>query len=217
MRIPVIYMAAGNGRRFADETEKRSGRRENKLLRPYKGKPLYRHGLERLAELKEEGLKLEIYLVSQYRELLEDAKDLPALPVYSPESRNGASYTVRAGLWAAGFREEGGGETDQEGSAGQELLGRAGCAFFAADQPCLEKATMARFFERVRRNPAGLAAVGQGREPGNPCYFGPGYLPELFKLKGDKGGKPVLRKYLEECAVVQAREWELEDVDVPVE
>ena len=42
--IQVIYMAAGNSRRFGS----------NKLLFPWKGKTMYRHGLDLLLELKKE-------------------------------------------------------------------------------------------------------------------------------------------------------------------
>ncbi len=66
MRIAVIYMASGFGSRFGT----------NKLLKPYRGKPLYRHGLDLFLTLKEEmareDLQLEILVVSQYQEILEE-------------------------------------------------------------------------------------------------------------------------------------------------
>ena len=43
MRLNLIYLAAGNSRRFG----------ENKLLFQIRGKPLYRYGLERLMEICE--------------------------------------------------------------------------------------------------------------------------------------------------------------------
>ena len=206
MKLPVIYMAAGNGRRFASRARELGEGQENKLLFSYRGKPLYRHVLERLAQLKSLGEDIEIYLVSQYPGLLEESRELPVIPVYSPESPRGASYSVRAGLAAAGFSPE------------REILrsSEPGCAFFAADQPELSLATIRRFFASIRENPGGLIAVGWGEEMGNPCYFGARYLPELFALTGDRGGKAVLRRHREECKILQAQgEWELKDVDVP--
>ena len=54
-----------------------------KLLYPYKGKALYRHTLDRILET---GEAAEIYVVSQYPQLLEEIKELPVTPVYSPRS-----------------------------------------------------------------------------------------------------------------------------------
>ena len=65
--IHVIYMAAGNSRRFGS----------NKLLYLYEGKPLYRHGLELLLKLKQEmGEKLTVTVVTQYAEILEEVQDI---------------------------------------------------------------------------------------------------------------------------------------------
>ena len=96
--IHVIYMAAGNSRRFGS----------NKLLYLYEGKPLYRHGLELLLKLKQEmGEKLTVTVVTQYAEILEEVQDIfercgmaGMQAVFCEESRLGASYTIRAGIEA---------------------------------------------------------------------------------------------------------------------
>ena len=63
-KIHAILLAAGNSRRFDG----------NKLLYPYRGKPMYRHILERISEAavsESEGCKMGIrVLVSQYEEIL---------------------------------------------------------------------------------------------------------------------------------------------------
>ena len=57
--IQAIYMAAGNSRRFGS----------NKLLFPWKGKTMYRHGLDLLLELKKEMKEqLSVIVVTQYPE-----------------------------------------------------------------------------------------------------------------------------------------------------
>ena len=89
----IIYMAAGNGRRFAESVKHQGKEEENKLLYPYKGKALYRHTLDRILET---GEAAEIYVVSQYPQLLEEIKELPVTPVYSPRSKDGASFTIQA-------------------------------------------------------------------------------------------------------------------------
>ena len=67
MRIRMIYMAAGNSRRFGS----------NKLFYPIDGKPMYRHVLERLAAICERHSDWEIVLVSQYEELYENIQYSP--------------------------------------------------------------------------------------------------------------------------------------------
>ena len=61
-------MAAGNSRRFGS----------NKLLFPWKGKTMYRHGLDLLLELKKEMKEqLSVIVVTQYPEILEEVQKLP--------------------------------------------------------------------------------------------------------------------------------------------
>ena len=68
--IHIIYMAAGNSRRFGS----------NKLFYELDGKPMYRHLLDRLAEIKNRYNKsksdsqtIDITVVTRYREILTTA------------------------------------------------------------------------------------------------------------------------------------------------
>ena len=90
--IQAIYMAAGNSRRFGS----------NKLLFPWKGKTMYRHGLDLLLELKKEMKEqLSVIVVTQYPEILEEVQKLPEVQVvFCEESHMGASYTIKAGIAA---------------------------------------------------------------------------------------------------------------------
>ena len=93
--IQAIYMAAGNSRRFGS----------NKLLFPWKGKTMYRHGLDLLLELKKEMKEqLSVIVVTQYPEILEEVQKLPEASevqvVFCKESHMGASYTIKAGIAA---------------------------------------------------------------------------------------------------------------------
>ena len=82
MRVTILYLAAGNSRRFG----------ENKLLYPLDGKAVYRHLLDRL-------------VVTQYERILEELAPLVKAgrlqTVFSPDSEKGISYTIRAGIEAA--------------------------------------------------------------------------------------------------------------------
>lgn len=82
--IHIIYMAAGNSRRFGS----------NKLLYELDGKPMYRHLLERLIEIKDRYNKLksdssaiDITVVTRYREILDYCSSIPDChAVLSPDS-----------------------------------------------------------------------------------------------------------------------------------
>ena len=79
MNLAMIYMASGFASRFG----------ENKLLFPFRGKPLYCHGLEHLQEAAGlladgEGKRPFLAVVSQYREILEAAGEQGLCAVPKP-------------------------------------------------------------------------------------------------------------------------------------
>lgn len=96
MRVTILYLAAGNSRRFG----------ENKLLYPLDGKAVYRHLLDRLAQIAGRHENWELLVVTQYERILEELAPLVKAgrlqTVFSPDSEKGISYTIRAGIEAAG-------------------------------------------------------------------------------------------------------------------
>ena len=62
--IHIIYMAAGNSRRFGNE---------NKLLQNWQGKPLYLHTFEKLLRIREkQPQNLSLTVVTQYPEIYQE-------------------------------------------------------------------------------------------------------------------------------------------------
>ena len=195
--IQVIYMAAGNSRRFGS----------NKLLFPWKGKTMYRHGLDLLLELKKEMKEqLSVIVVTQYPEIMEEVQKLQEASgvqvVFCKESHLGASYTIKAGI--AAMQKQ-----------ATYLL------FMVADQPelskesvrCLMKASGSDC-ETEKDQPETLSLCCHGI-PGNPCMFHESLIPELLQLTGDQGGRKVLKQHT--CRYVEIEdEKELMDIDVPV-
>lgn len=126
--IHIIYMAAGNSRRFGS----------NKLFYELDGKPMYRHLLERLVKIKDRynnsentsankpldydemdvdtyigtdidlsknakssSPLIDITVVTRYREILDYCSSIPDChAVLSPDSEKGISYTIKAGIMA---------------------------------------------------------------------------------------------------------------------
>ena len=219
--IHVIYMAAGNSRRFGS----------NKLLYLYEGKPLYRHGLELLLKLKQEmGEKLTVTVVTQYAEILEEVQDIfercgmaGMQAVFCEESRLGASYTIRAGIEAVIAQDPVSGQTKE----GQSMIGEKDyLMFMVADQPHLTLDSVRKLVEAaVSCEQSAFSgplaeecsrwetlSLRCGSTPGNPCMFRADLIPELMSLTGDQGGRKVLKRhYCQYVDILDKRE--LEDVD----
>lgn len=184
MNVRLIYLAAGSSRRFGS----------NKLLYELEGKPLYRHLLDRLARvcMRHEGW--EVLVVTQYSEIYDAVVQEQLRAVLSPDSPKGASYSIRAGLYAANDAQA--------------------CAFFVADQPYLTEESAEAFLETMERQQADIGCVTCGNETGSPVWFSRKYFQELSELNGDQGGRKVLKRHLEAAVFFPIeQERELEDID----
>lgn len=207
--IHIIYMAAGNSRRFGS----------NKLFYELDGKPMYRHLLERLVEIKDRYNKLkkagkkiknaesnnpviDIIVVTRYREILDYCSSIPDChAVLSPDSEKGISYTIKAGIMAV---------HEQKKTGMQDYY-----MFAVADQPYLKSQSMIKLIDKVLENKGNKRLVFSlrcGDAVGNPCVFHSSLIPQLLSLEGDKGGRSVAKKY--DCVYVDiADERELMDID----
>ena len=230
MKLSLIYLAAGNSRRFG----------ENKLLAELDGRPLYRYGLDALKQAaasldgsavprsvdasscavprsvdasgravprsvdapgcavsesvdalsrtvpwsvdasgcavpESSGcpdgraadsprLATEILVVSQYRQILRTAREEGLVPVESPDSVLGMSYSIRAGLARA---------------RGEYLL------FQAADQPFLLPDTIAGLISHTLKSGARAGVIQCMGKNRNPALFHRSLTGELAALEGD--------------------------------
>lgn len=197
--IHIIYMAAGNSRRFGS----------NKLFYELDGKPMYRHLLDRLAKIKNRYNKsktdsqtIDITVVTRYREILDYCACIPDChAVISPDSEKGISYTIKAGIMAV---------QEQKKTGMQDYY-----MFAVADQPYLKSQSVIKLIDRVLKNTVGKRLVFSlrcGDAVGNPCVFNSSLIPQLLSLEGDKGGRSVAKKH--DCVYVDiADERELMDID----
>lgn len=208
--IHIIYMAAGNSRRFGS----------NKLFYELDGKPMYRHLLERLVEIKDRYNKLnkagkkiknaesnnpviDITVVTRYREILDYCSSIPDChAVLSPDSEKGIAYTIKAGIMAV---------QEQKKTGMQDYY-----MFAVADQPYLKSQSVIKLIDKVLENKGNMKLVFSlrcGDTVGNPCVFHSSLIPQLLSLEGDKGGRSVAKKY--DCVYVDiAYECELMDIDI---
>lgn len=197
--IHIIYMAAGNSRRFGS----------NKLFYELDGKSMYRHLLERLIEIKDRYNKLksdspviDITVVTRYREILDYCACIPDChAVLSPDSEKGISYTIKAGIMAV---------QEQKKTGMQDYY-----MFAVADQPYLKSQSVIKLIDKVLENKGNIRltfSLRCGDAVGNPCVFHSSLISQLLSLKGDKGGRSVAKKH--DCVYVDiADELELMDID----
>lgn len=208
--IHIIYMAAGNSRRFGS----------NKLFYELDGKPMYRHLLDRLAKIKNRYNKsksdsqtIDITVVTRYREILDYCACIPDChAVISPDSEKGISYTIKAGIMAVQEQKKlkKSSEVTHHTAETEEYY-----MFAVADQPYLKSQSVIKLIDRVLKNTVGkrLAfSLRCGDTVGNPCVFNSSLIPQLLSLEGDKGGRSVAKKH--DCVYVDiADERELMDID----
>lgn len=197
--IHIIYMAAGNSRRFGS----------NKLFYELDGKPMYRHLLDHLVEIKDRYNKLksdspviDITVVTRYREVLDYCACIPDChAVLSPDSEKGISYTIKAGIMAV---------QEQKKTGMQDYY-----MFAVADQPYLKSQSVIKLIDKVLENKGNIRltfSLRCGDAVGNPCVFHSSLISQLLSLEGDKGGRSVAKKY--DCVYVDiADELELMDID----
>lgn len=197
--IHIIYMAAGNSRRFGS----------NKLFYELDGKPMYRHLLDHFVEIKDRYNKLksdspaiDITVVTRYREILDYCSSIPDChAVLSPDSEKGISYTIKAGIMAV---------QEQQKTGMQDYY-----MFAVADQPYLKSQSLIKLIDKVLENKGNIRLVFSlrcGDAVGNPCVFHSSLISQLLSLEGDKGGRSVAKKY--DCVYVDiADERELMDID----
>lgn len=208
--IHIIYMAAGNSRRFGS----------NKLFYELDGKPMYRHLLECLIEIKDRYNKLksdspviDITVVTRYREILDYCSSIPDChAVLSPDSEKGISYTIKAGIMAVQEQKK---TEKNSGSLHNTAETEDYYMFAVADQPYLKSQSVIKLMDKVLENKGNKRLVFSlccGDAVGNPCVFHSSLISQLLSLEGDKGGRSVAKKY--DCVYVDiADELELMDID----
>ena len=216
MKIAMIMLAAGNSRRFG----------ANKLLYEIDGIPMYRHVLEQLDDTKkkiENGYSeysdiaednnsdivqsnnlyrnnitakiiCNVIVITQYDAVAEAARTKGIQVLYNPHPEDGISSSVKIGLNAS-----------QDADA---------VLFTVSDQPWLTSETICELIHVFLNSSKGIACVSCQGKMGNPCIFGRKYYNELLSLEGDKGGKRVILKHLDDTQVYEIEEGrELEDID----
>ena len=208
MKYSLIYLAAGNSRRFG----------KNKLLVEWNGRPLYEYGLNTLKEAVKDRTDSEILLVSQYPNILQAHPEVVC--VYSPKSTEGLSWSIRAGIECVLGREQKREQQQECRRLPDWQEGDHWLLFLTADQPLVEKETIQNLLlqaDNAERLTSGKTRIIRARyagKEGSPVLFHASLIPELQQLSGDEGGRSVIRAHREEMAFVDVEdERQMADVD----
>lgn len=186
MKIHMILLAAGFGSRFGS----------NKLLYEINGKPMYRYTLDLMSDLSKESEESDVTVVTRYEEIFCKVKKRGVRCLMNRHSEQGISSSLQMGL-KANLEED------------------AYYLFFTADQPNLKIDTVREFLRGFLKSGKGIGCLSSGQTAKSPCIFHSGYVSELLLIRGDRGGKQVVKRHPEDVFLYEAGEEELKDIDTP--
>ncbi|GHV11148.1 hypothetical protein FACS189491_01870 [Spirochaetia bacterium] len=196
-RVDAILMASGFSSRFGDE---------NKLLIPFRGKPLVRHTLElaaRLSGAEEPALAGEgggnsgffhrVFFIAADTRVAAQAADLPVTIIRNHHPDLGQRESIRLGVSA---------------SEAEHYL------FFPCDQPLLDEATLTLLLDH-RSEGRIVEPVFLGN-PFSPTLFSSSFREELLILGPGEHGRDIKRRHRDLVVGVEIADPSiLEDIDDP--
>lgn len=167
---------------------------DDKLAKLYKGQTVLNYLLNRLKELPFE----EVYVVTNEKTYKLIDERLKFNILINKDAQQGISTSIRLGLQLSSECE-------------------AYC-FIVADQLALKKETIADMLNTYKDNQTGILCASHRGELGNPVIFSNCYKEELMQLKGDVGGKKVLKKHLADVTLFEVSDKnELIDIDTKLD
>ena len=167
---------------------------ENKLLLEYKGKTFIQIIIEKLLEINFN----KIILVVSNLEIYKKYKNYneKVFVIFNDKAENGISESIKKAVTYAKNNLE----VDKY-------------MFFVADQPLLKKETILKIIEESNSNK--ITVPKNNNTMYNPVIFSNKYNSELLSLEGDKGGKQIILKNLDDITFVDIEDSnEFQDVDL---
>ncbi len=194
----MIYMASGFSRRFG----------ENKLFVDFCGKPLYRHGLDCLIEVKKvleqqakekrEKKAVEILVVSQYEQIKEEIAHFAFQSdikfIKNTKSEDGISASIRLGTAAA--------------KKNTDIF-----VYFVADQPYMSLDVIIKFLLGFLESEKGIGAVSVRQKRRNPAAFSKKYKEQLLCLCSEQGGSHIIKAHTDDLWLMEVEEKFTKDID----
>lgn len=162
----------------------------NKLLLEYRDKKLIEHIMDKI-------LQINFYsriVVAKDKEVLDIACKRGFKVVENKNSILGQSQSIKLGIENSPVAE--------------------GYMFFTGDQPLLSKLTIEKMIDAFKNNPQNIVVPKYKERNGSPVIFSSIFIDELKALKGDKGGREVIKRNKDSLVFIEVEnEYELMDID----
>ncbi len=155
-KVTCVVLASGFSRRF----------QSNKLIYPFKGKPLIEHTLEK------KYLFDEMIVVTQYEEIKELALKYNCKVVWNDHPEFGQSNSIKLGIQAC---------TSEY------------CLFMVADMPYLKENTLKKMIQLKEQSD--FIICEHNGILCNPLLVHKKYESEFLELTGDYGAKQIVKKH----------------------
>jgi molybdenum cofactor cytidylyltransferase len=168
----------------------------NKLLEFIEGKPLI---AQTVSAALDSGAGLVIVVTGFEAERVEEAlRSLKVKVVHNADHAQGLSTSLRTGLGALPRNSD-------------------GALILLGDMPKIGSEDLDALLAAFKCRETICVPVRDGRR-GNPVLWGAHYFPEIMRLVGDKGAKPLMAKYPEHVIEVHIdSEGIFSDIDTPLD
>jgi len=155
---------------------------------------MYLHTLDKLIDLKKVNDNIdEIIFVTKYDEIINNLKNKDIKVIKNNNSEFGISQSIKLGI---------------SNSFNNAYM------FIVCDQPYIKKETINKFINEFIRSKKNLGCVSNDSILLNPTIFTDKYKDKLLKLDGDKGGKKIILKNIDDLFIFDVLEKrELIDID----
>ncbi len=161
---------------------------ENKLFALVDGKPLLERAINTAVKTK-----IPFVVVTQEGKASHRAKALGAEVIINSKPEYGLSYSVHLGT--------------------EHFSDKDALIFMVCDQPYLKAETIQHLVSEFYMSPKRIACISSGHRRGNPAMFDISFAPALMALKGDTGGREIIRSNPDDVLLVDASPDELKDID----
>lgn len=157
---------------------------------------MYEHLADQIEELNEDIFQKKI-VVTQYPQIAEKMENRGFEVCLNEHPELGISYSVRlAAEKAWNWKRD------------------AAVCFAVSDQPYLKGETLKGLMDQWRASGKGIGALAFQGEIGNPVVFAQQYQKELMELTGDKGGKRIVKRHMDDLFLMEVKDpQELRDLD----
>lgn len=167
-----------------------------KQLLPYQGKSLLEHAVDIAND--SQAAPLIVVLGAHAKDLEKEIDEKKLHIVENKDWQEGMSSSIRCGLQAL---------------KRVALLSDA-VILMVCDQPYINPSILNDLIAMQKKTGKPIVASKYGNTLGTPVLFFKSLFPELLELKGDKGAKMIIEKYVDELATVP---FEKGNIDIDTE